>query len=51
MWVKVVKSRKHELVFISSMKDEKYDQALGGLQTSGCAYLCTLSMQQETVQK
>lgn len=34
--------RVHEIQFISSMLDEKYDRAFGGLQAAGSKYLCTL---------
>jgi V(D)J recombination-activating protein 1 len=30
------------IMFVSSMEDEKYDRAFGGLQTSGSSYICTL---------
>lgn len=34
--------RHYTLKFISSMEDEKFDRAFGGLQGAGSSYLCTL---------
>ena len=42
IYISDTKRRQHQLSFITSMVDEKYDRALGGLAGSGSSYICTL---------